>query len=165
MSGVIDFSSLARGSRVTIDTAPIVYLFEDHHEYLKYYMPLFERIEAGEIQAIISVVTLAEVLAGPLRHGNEIMADRYYRALSKGNNWQIQAMDSELAFLAARIRTRYKLKLPDAIQVATAIQSTSVALVTHDRDFSTVNEIQIITAVESLGVLFPAACGVNCMDE
>ncbi len=52
-------------------------------------------------------------------------------------------MDSGLAFVAARIRARYGLKLPDAIQVATAIHSGSVALVTHDRDFSAVDEIHI----------------------
>ena len=86
----------------------------------------------------------AEVLAGPLRHGNEIMANRYFRTLSTSCNWQVQSMDSELAFMAARTKTRYGLKLPDAVQVATAIQSGSVALVTHDRDFSSVDEIQIL---------------------
>ena len=96
---------------------------------------------------MISVVTLAEVLAGPLRHGNEIMADRYFRTLSTSCNWQVQPMDAELAFMAARIRTRYGLKLPDAIQVATAVQSGSVALVTHDRYFSCVDEIQIMMSV------------------
>ena len=144
--GVIDFTIIPKGSRVTIDSAPIIYLLEEHPHFLKEFLPLFERIEAGEIQAILSVVTLAEVLAGPLRHGNEIMADRYFRTLSTSCNWQVQSMDSELAFMAARIRTRYGLKLPDAIQVATAVQSGSVALVTHDRDFSSVDEIQILMA-------------------
>ncbi len=74
------------------------------------------------------------------------MADRYFRTLSTSCNWQVQPMDSELAFMAARVRTRYSLKLPDAIQVATAVQSGSVALVTHDRDFSSVDEIQILMA-------------------
>jgi len=124
--GVIDFSIVPKGSRVTIDSAPIIYLLEDHPHFLEDYLPLFERVEAGEIHAVLSVVTLAEVLAGPLRHGNEIMADRYFRTLSTSCNWQVQSMDSELAFMAARIKTRYGLKLPDAIQVATAVQSGSV---------------------------------------
>lgn len=141
MSG---YSLIPVGALVTVDTAPIIYLFEGHPRFLETYLPLFERIEAGEIQAVVSVVTLAEVVAGPLRHGNEIMADRYYRALTSSANWQVQAMDAELAFLAARIRTRYRLKLPDAIQVATTIHSGSTALITHDRDFSSVGEIQIM---------------------
>ena len=105
---------------------------------------MFERIEAGEIVAVVSVVTLAEILAGPLRSRNEILADRYFKTLTSSSSWRVQEMDSELSFTAARIKTRYRLKLPDAIQVATAIQSGSTALITHDRDFSAVDEIQIL---------------------
>ena len=141
---VRDFSLIPAGALVTVDTAPIIYLLEGNSELLEGYLPLFERIEAGEVRAVVSVVTLAEVLAGPLRHDNEIIADRYYRALTSSANWQVQEMDAELAFSAARIRTRYRLKLPDAIQVATTIHSGSTALVTHDRDFSSVKEIQIL---------------------
>ncbi|MES9901863.1 MAG: PIN domain-containing protein [Sedimenticola sp.] len=140
---MIDFSLIQKGARVTIDTAPIIYLLEDNPAFLKQFLPLFERVDAGEIHAVISVVTLAEVLAGPLKNGNEIIADRYYRVLTNSVNWRVQEMDSELSFVAARIRARYGLKLPDAIQVATAIHSGSVALVTHDRDFSAVDEIPI----------------------
>ncbi len=141
---MIDLSVLPVGARVTVDTAPIIYLLEGHPQFSKQYLSLFERIEVGGLHAVVSVVTLAEVLAGPLRHGNEILADRYYRALTSSAHWQIQEMDSELSFMAARIRARYRLKLPDAIQVATAIHSSSSALVTHDRDFSSVDEIQIL---------------------
>ncbi len=138
------FDDLTEGSRVTIDTAPIIYLLEEHPRWLSDYLPLFEKIEAGKLQGVVSVVTLSEVVSGPLRHGNEILADRYFRALSGSAHWQVVDMNAELAFTAARIRIRYGLKLPDAIQVATAIQSASIALVTHDRDFSSVNEIQVL---------------------
>jgi predicted nucleic acid-binding protein len=138
------FDELPEGSRVTIDTAPIIYLLEEHPRWLSSYLPLFEKIEAGRLQGVVSVVTVAEVLTGPLRKGNEILADRYFHALSSSSHWQIINMNAELAFMAARIRIRYGLKLPDAIQVATAIQSASVALVTHDRDFSSVNELQVL---------------------
>ena len=37
-----------------------------------------------------------------------------------------------------------RLKLPDAIQVATAIQTGSSALITHDRDFRNIDEILIM---------------------
>lgn len=144
--GVTDFSLIPSGSRVTVDTAPIIYLLEGHAQFHKEYLPLFERIDAGDIYGVISVIALAEVLAGPLKHGNEILADCYFRALASSANWRVQGMDSELSFIAARIRVRYNLKLPDAIQVATAIQSRSIALVTHDRDFSSVDEIQVLGA-------------------
>ena len=46
--------------------------------------------------------------------------------------------------LAARVRIRHRLKLPDAIQVATAIEQGCHALITHDRDFGRVGEVLIL---------------------
>ncbi|MDZ7662837.1 type II toxin-antitoxin system VapC family toxin [Thiohalophilus sp.] len=141
---MIDLSDLAEGSWVTIDTAPLIYLLEDNTTFLETYLPLFEEIEAGRLRGVVSVVTLAELLAGPLRNGDEILADRYYQSLSSSSHWQVQEMNASLAFTAARIRIRYGLKLPDAIQVATAIYTNSAALVVHDRDFRQVTEIPVI---------------------
>jgi predicted nucleic acid-binding protein len=138
------FLDLPQGARVTVDTAPIIYLLEGNVRFLPRFMPLFERIDEGSLQGVISAVTLAEVLAGPLKRGNEILADRYYQALAGSRQWQLLPVDGALAFTAARIRVGYGLKLPDALQVATAVRSGSTALVTHDRDFSRVDEIRIL---------------------
>ena len=108
------------------------------------FIPLFKRIEAGKLRAVISPVTIAEVVAGPLSSGNEILANRYFKVLTSGSHFLVQELTAELSFIAARIRIRYHLKLPDAIQVATAIQTGSSALITHDRDFRGVDEIVIL---------------------
>lgn len=79
-----------------------------------------------------------------MAQGNEILANRYYQTLTAHTQWRLHPMDADVAFLAARIRARYGLKLPDASQVATAIRSGSAALVTHDRDFRNVTEIKVI---------------------
>jgi predicted nucleic acid-binding protein len=142
--GLAGFASLASGARVTIDTAPIIYLLEGNQKFLSPYLSLFERIEEGQLQAVVSAVTLSEVLAGPLRHDNEILADRYYQALAANSNWLFVPMNAEISFMAARVRVRYALRLPDAVQVATAIYSQSVALVTHDRDFANVKDLTIM---------------------
>lgn len=140
----MEASDIPSGAWVTVDTAPIIYLMEDHPTLLKPYLLTFQRIESGELQGVISSVTLAEFLSGPLRDNDEILADRYYQALTNSNNWHVQPLDAPLSFTAARIRCRYGLKLPDAIQVATAIYSQSAALITHDRDFNAVTEIPVI---------------------
>ena len=136
----MEASRIPEGAWVTVDTA----LMEDHPILLEPYLPIFERIETGNLHGVVSTVTLAEFLTGPLRNGDEILADRHYQSLANGINWHIQELDAPLSFTAARIRTRYGLKLPDAVQVATAIHSRSSALVTHDRDFASVTEIPIL---------------------
>ena len=141
---MIDLRKLKDGSLVTVDSAPIIYFLEGHPLYAPYFRPLFEQIDSGRLQAIISPVTIAEVVAGPLIHHNELIANRYYNALTAGPNWSVQDLTAEISFIAARIRTRYRLKLPDAIQIATAVHTGSSALLTHDRDFSNVDEILIL---------------------
>jgi predicted nucleic acid-binding protein len=51
---------------------------------------------------------------------------------------------SDIAESAARLRGRYGLKLPDAIQLASALAINADALVTHDRDFASVTGIQVL---------------------
>ena len=41
------------------------------------------------LQVVISAVTLAEVMSGPLRDGNEILAGQYREVLTRSPGWQI----------------------------------------------------------------------------
>lgn len=141
---IIDWASIPDGTLVTINTAPIIYFLEDRPRFADVFAPLFQRIEQGRIQGVIASVTLSELLTGPLAHGNEILADRYYRTFATGSDWRVQELTAEIAFLAARIRARYRLKLPDAVQVATTLHTGSTALVTHDRDFRGLTEIRVL---------------------
>jgi predicted nucleic acid-binding protein len=56
--------------RLGIDTAPFIYFVERHPDYLGLMREIIRRIDAGEIEAVSSVVTLTEVLTHPLRFKN-----------------------------------------------------------------------------------------------
>lgn len=133
---------LKDGSRVAVDSAPLIYFLEDHRTLAARFVPLFEAEAAGNIEIAISAIAVAEVLAGPLKAGNEALANRYRRAMEA---WQIVPVDAELATMAARLRAAYGLRLPDAIHAATAISAGCVALVTHDRDFARLKGLRVIT--------------------
>ncbi|MBC8346277.1 MAG: PIN domain-containing protein [Candidatus Marinimicrobia bacterium] len=105
---------------------------------------MFQDIERGRIRAVISPFTISEVLSGPLKQGNEILADHYYNTFTSGDGWFIQELNVEISLIATRIRIQYNLKLPDAIQIATANYSGSSALVTHDIDFKNLDEVLIL---------------------
>ena len=47
--------------------------------------------------------------------------------------------------MAAQLRVQYRLKLPDAIQLASALDISAEALVKHDRDFSRVQGLTVLT--------------------
>lgn len=138
----LDLSALPHGGLVLVDTAPIVYILEAHPRLAPRFQPLFDRQAAEDILFAVTTTTIAEVLTGPFAAGEEALAKRY-RAVME--SWQVISLTADLAESAARFRAALKLKLPDAIQVASAIAVNADALVTHDRDFSRVKALTILS--------------------
>ncbi|GDY15096.1 twitching motility protein PilT [Planctomycetota bacterium] len=131
------------GATVLIDTNPIIYLFEGH-PLVAPFEPIFAAVDAGRIQALVTPVTLSEVVTGPLKAGKEALAERYRQAICAGNGWSLREIDADIAVLAARLRIRHRLRLPDAIQVAVAVHEGCHALVTHDRDFHGLTDLLVL---------------------
>lgn len=132
---------------VLVDTAPVIYLLDGNAQSLPKFLPLFRAAERGELRILLTPVTLAEVLAGPLKARKEALAERYESALREGLGWRVVDLDSDIAAKAARLRIRYGLKLPDAFQLAAALSHSVDALVTHDRDFGqATREVAILGA-------------------
>lgn len=128
-------SGIPASATVVVDTAPVIYLLEGNERFLPRFLPLFRAAEAGDIRICITAITLAEVLAGPCKAGREALAERYEGALREGLGWKVQDITADIASRAARLRGRYALRLPDALQLASTLAMGAHALVTHDRDF------------------------------
>lgn len=124
-----------------VDTAPFIYILESHPQFADQFAGLFEAA-AGKLNIALSTITLAEVLTGPLKAGQTALAKRYEKALSA---YTLISVTPSIAALAAQLRVQYRLKLPDAIQLATALDTGAAAFVTHDRDFSQVTGMAILT--------------------
>jgi predicted nucleic acid-binding protein len=135
------WGGLQRGDRVVVDSAPLIYLLDGHAEFAPRFEGLFECHEQGAVQIAISTIAMAEVLAGPFQHGQQVLALRYQKALA---GFDVVPVSQEIAVAAARIRASTGLRLPDALQAATALAIGAVALVTHDRDFSRLEGLRVI---------------------
>jgi predicted nucleic acid-binding protein len=81
-------------------------------------------------------------MTGPLQKKDEALARRYRAVLQ---SWQMVELDSDIADSAARLRATLRLKLPDAVQAASALAINADALVTHDRDFSRLKSLRVIS--------------------
>ena len=132
MSGEL---ALPPGATVVVDTAPVIYLLEGHRHFLPRFLPVFEACERGELRIVITPITLAEVLVGPLKARKHALAERYEQALTHGLGWTVAELAAETGGRAARLRARYGLRLPDALQLAVCLERGAAALVTHDRDY------------------------------
>ena len=106
------------------------------------FRPLFDAHAAGRLRFAVTTLTIAEVLTGPLKLGDEALARRYRAILE---SWGPIALDSAIAESAARLRASLRLKLADAVQAASALAVDAAALVTHDRDFSRVRSLRVIS--------------------
>jgi len=132
---------LASGALVLVDSAPLIYTLEGHPKLAARFVGLFERHAAGDLRLAVTTVSIAEVLTGPLKAGEEALAKRYRATLE---SWIVVALDADIAESAARLRASYGLKLPDAVQLASALAINAAALVTHDRDFSRVRGLRVL---------------------
>jgi predicted nucleic acid-binding protein len=139
--GSMILDGLPEPALLLVDSAPIIYVLEDHPQLAPRFEPVFAAHAAGRLRLAVSTITLAEVLTGPLAAGQEALADRYRRTLL---TWLVVEVDAEVAERAARIRAAHRLRLPDAIQVASALAIGADALVTHDRDFTRITGLRIL---------------------
>jgi predicted nucleic acid-binding protein len=74
-----------------------------------------------------------EVLVVPYRTGNFSLADRYEALLTRSRGLRFIDVDRPLLKTAARVRATFRLKPPDAIQVAAAMVAKCQAFLTNDR--------------------------------
>jgi toxin FitB len=84
---------------------------------------------------------LAEALVSPARAGESSVTAM--REFIERLPLVVAELDIEIAVVAARLRARHgqKLKLPDALVIATAIQNDASALVTTDRGWPTKSKL------------------------
>src|SRR3984885_16124665 len=136
------FGDLPEGALLLIDSAPIIYVLEDHPKFASRFGPLFEAHAAGRLRFATTTITIAEVLTGPMKIGDEALARRYRAILE---SWRSVALDVDIAESAARLRGSLRLSLAGAVQVASALAINAAALVTHDRDFSRVRSLRILS--------------------
>lgn len=136
------WGNLPAGATVAVDTAPFNYLLKGHTQFADQFAGLFASADAGELHIALSTIMLAEVLTGPFKAGKTALAKRYEKASSQ---YTLVPVSPAIAALAAQLQADYRLRLPDAIQLATALDIGASAFVTHDRDFSQVTDIGILT--------------------
>ena len=138
----LEFADLLEGALLLIDSAPIIYVLEEHPQLGPRFAPLFAAHAAGRLRFAVTTITVAEVLLGPLRAGNDALAQRYQTILG---SWQPVALGPDIAASAAQLRASFRLGLADAVQAASALAINAAALVTHDRDFSRLDSVRIIS--------------------
>ena len=129
---------------VALDTQIFIYLIEEEDRFLPIVKPLFEAIDRGQLVGVTSGLSLMEVLVVPYRSGNFALADRYESLLINSRGLRFIEVDRRLLKAAAQLRAAFKLKPPDAIQVAAALVGDCKSFLTNDRRIPAVPSLRIL---------------------
>ena len=133
-----------RGLRICIDTAPFIYFIEKNPKYLSMLRPFFAEINAGKIDALTSTITLLEVLVLPFKTKNESLAEKYRDILLYAEGLTTFEIFHEVSELSSRLRAKYSIRTPDAIQIAVGIIYGADAFLTNDSSLKKVNDIRVV---------------------
>jgi len=119
------------GKRLYLDANCFIYLFEEHPVFGHPARSLFSAVEQGKYKAITSSLTLLEVMAGPLRYGEESLVHEYVELITTFPNLILHDMNQNVACRAAYFRAS-GIKPPDSIHAATAVVYKADYFITED---------------------------------
>jgi predicted nucleic acid-binding protein len=123
---------IPEGARVLLDSVALIYYFERHPTYGHLAGELLERIVGGGLSAVVTTLSLAEVLVAEYRR-SAADAQGLRRAIVSLPNLEVVPVTVPIADQAARLRAAHALCTPDAIHVATALATGAQWIVSNDR--------------------------------
>jgi predicted nucleic acid-binding protein len=129
---------------IFVDTSCFIYLIEGNIEFGSIVKDLFDEYSIKQTPLVSSYVSLAEVLVKPFQQKNDRVAEQYYAIFSKMPNLTIAPLLSSSAVLAAQIKAKYAFQLPDAFQLALAVESDCKTFLTNDSSLLSFSDLKII---------------------
>ena len=129
---------------VGLDTAILIHLIEEHEHFMPAVEPVFAAMDAGDLQAVTSGLTLLEVLVVPYRAGNARLAERYETLLTRSRGLRMLDVDRDVLRAAAQLRAVTGVKTPDAIQVAAALVGECPVFLTNDRALPEIPGLRVL---------------------
>ncbi len=128
---------------VFVDTAPLIYFFEDHKVFAPLVARFLDEAFANDVHLVTSLITYIELLTLPQRYGDERLSAKYREYLTNSEHLSLYPLNVLVADAAVGFRVTYHLKTPDAIQLATAKVCGADMVLTNDRDWRAVKELSI----------------------
>ncbi|MCU4137428.1 MAG: VapC family ribonuclease [Thermodesulfobacteria bacterium] len=132
-----DLENLILGKRVLIDTNIIIYLTDMVWPYEELSRLLFSLIEEGRAEGVISVVSVAEVMQGPLKMGMQDKALKVREYLLNFPHILIQGVDKDvLNYIGTDKRIDWlSLRVMDSLIIASGLKANAEKIISNDLRF------------------------------
>ncbi len=137
------------------DTNLFIYQWDNNSPFQASVYALRRKMLAAGIGLVTSSMTLGEVMAGPRRDGQEVIAQQYKSALAHAAT--IVPFDDRAADLYATVRAQTRVKQPDGIQLACAAAHGVELFITNDDKLwkLRVPDVHFIVSIETALSLVP----------
>jgi predicted nucleic acid-binding protein len=139
---------LANVARLAVDTAPVIYFVEANPRFDALVVEVFQQISRGSLLGVTSVITLGEVLVRPIADGNTHLQQEYRDLLLRSANFQTIPITPASAERAADLRARFKLRMPDALQLSVGLDAGADAFLTNDAGLRRVTDLPVLLLEE-----------------
>ena len=123
---------LKKLKKVGLDSSILIYHLEDLEPYANLTENIFAAVAEGFLSAALSTVSVTELLVQPFAAGQQDRIAAFERFLFSLPNTELKSPDYPIAREAARLRSKYKLRTPDALLLATSIDEKADAFITND---------------------------------
>jgi predicted nucleic acid-binding protein len=130
---------------IALDTAIFAYVFNNHPLFGKEALSIIQKIEFGEKDGVFSGIGMIELLTGAKKSKRFSMALYYKEKILTYPNLTVLGLNDGIIEIASTLRAKYGLRTPDAVHLATAIDSQAEVFYTNDRKLKRVKEIKIET--------------------
>ncbi|MEX0617249.1 MAG: PIN domain-containing protein [Candidatus Woykebacteria bacterium] len=119
---------------IFIDTNVFIYALEDNPNFPAA-KEIFRLIKEKHKETYTSVISLLEASVKLFDLGQKEKIEEYLNFISGHGLIQILDINKSVSIKAAEIRSKYRFKTPDSIQLAAAILARATLFITADRDF------------------------------
>lgn len=137
--------------KIVLDTKPLIKLFA-REEGWEDIQKIASRIEAEEIEAAISVVTLTEIYYKYLQEKRPDLAKTRTEELRYATYLRKLEINEEVAVKAGEFKGKYNVAIADAFIAAAAYFEGSI-IISNDADFKRILEIKALTENEFISHL------------
>jgi predicted nucleic acid-binding protein len=141
---------LSRHRIVALDTSVFIYQVEPNPKYIHLTQALFVWLEKGGNAAVTSTISMSELLVPGYKEGDRKRVDNFYALLTIYPQLTWFPANLQVADRAALFRAEHRLKTPDALQAATAVECGANGFVTNDPVFKRVAQFETLVLDEVL---------------
>lgn len=131
------------GQKVGLDSSLFIYLIEQNERYFEQVKSIFSDIQTDKLEGLFANLGLIEILTGPKQVQAYELVHEYRTLINDFPNLTITNLNEPVIDIASDLRAQYKIGVPDAVHIASAIVYGADTFITNDKALKKVKEIEV----------------------